>query len=69
MTEVGDAIMEKGGSGELEKLVDETHGSLEKGIRMSVFEEELNFFGKKEEDRKETGEESSGFCREELGYA
>ncbi len=46
MTEVGDAIMENGGFGELEKLLEETHGSLEKRIRMSVFEEELNFFEK-----------------------
>ncbi len=43
MTEVGDAIMENGGSGELEKLLEETHESLEKNIRMSVFEEGDNF--------------------------
>jgi len=60
MTKVGDAIMENGGSGELEKLLEETHGGLEKRIRMSVF---------LEGDRKEIGEESSGFGREELGYA
>jgi hypothetical protein len=36
MIEVGDAIMENGGSGELEKLLEETHGSLEKRIRMSI---------------------------------
>ncbi len=37
MTKVGNAIMENGGSGKLEKLLEETHGSLEKRIRMSVF--------------------------------
>jgi hypothetical protein len=58
MIEVGDAIMESGGTGELEKLLEVTHGSLEEMIRMSVLEKGENF-GKRE-DRKETGERRVG---------
>jgi len=43
MIEVGDAIMENGGTGEFEKLLEETYGSLEKMIRRSVFEEARHF--------------------------
>jgi hypothetical protein len=57
MIEVGDAIMENGNTGELEKLLEETHGSLEKMIRMSVFLARENFFGEyRTEKRQETGE-------------
>jgi hypothetical protein len=56
MTEVSDAIMENGGTGELEKLLEETHGGREEIIRMSIFEQG-NFLGKsRTKERKETGE-------------
>jgi hypothetical protein len=56
MTEVDDAIMENGSSGELEKLLEETHESLEKKIRMSVFEEGDNFWKRRTEKRQGGGE-------------
>ncbi len=42
-TEVGDAIMENGGSGGLEKLLEETHGSLEKGSECLFLRRSENF--------------------------
>jgi hypothetical protein len=37
MIEVGNAIMENGGTRELEKLLEEAHGGREKRIRRSIF--------------------------------
>jgi hypothetical protein len=51
MTEVGDVIMENGGTGELEKLLEETHGGREEIIRMSVFEQG-HFLGKSKTRKK-----------------
>jgi hypothetical protein len=41
MIEVGDAIIENGGTGDLEKLLEETYGSLEKMIRRLVLKGSL----------------------------
>jgi hypothetical protein len=51
MIEVGNAIMENGGTRELEKLLEEAHGGREKRIRRSIFggtelgREELGYAG------------------------
>jgi hypothetical protein len=53
MTEVGDAITENGGSGELEKLLEETHGSLEEKIGMFFLEQGRNFWNRGRTEKRQ----------------
>jgi hypothetical protein len=64
MIEVGDAIMENGDTGKLEKLLEAAHGSLEDD--QNVCFEEGWIFVKKEGHK---GDKRGEFCREKLGYA